>query len=343
MDSLVVGGTGFLGGAIVDALVAQGHAVTVLSRGSTERNLPEGVEIIHADRHGDLEPLRGRSFDWVFDTCAYAPDAIHSLMDALDGALGRYVLISSMSVYGRYDEPGLSEAQGVPDASTEDLARAAAVSPADRGSATAYGPSYGPLKRACEQAAEKRLGDRATALRIGLIVGAGDYTDRLTWWVRRFDEAGRGRGRIVPAPAPPDRSVQVLDVRDAADFAVRCAEGELGGVWNVTGETRPMRGVFDAIRSATGSAGEVAWLPPEAFAAAGAEPWTDVPLMAPDVPAFRHFQKVDASRARAAGLTTRPLGETLAPLVDWDRSRRGVELACGMSSTQEDQALAERS
>ena len=339
MNCLVVGGTGFFGGAIVDALAEQGHAVTVLSRGTTSRDVPDGVEAIRTDRYEDLGPLRGQTFDWVFDTCAFAPDAVHALLDALGENLSRYVVASSLSTYGRYETPRLTEAQKVPDAGADDFARAAAVSSDDRASAMAYGSSYGPLKRACERAAEERLGDRATALRIGLIVGAGDYTDRLTWWVRRFDEAGHGKSRIVPAPAPHDRAIQVLDVRDAAAFAVRCAEEGLGGVWNVTAEARSMRDLLDAIRTATGSVGEARWLPASAFAAAGAEPWTDVPLMTPDLPAFRYFQKVDASRARAAGLTDRPLAETLGPLVTWDRARRDVELTCGMSPVQEEHAL----
>jgi 2'-hydroxyisoflavone reductase len=340
MDSLVVGGTGFLGGAVVDALAARGHSVAVLSRGATARDLPLGVEVIRADRHGDLGALDGRSFDWAFDTCAYTPGAVHALLDALHSRIGHYVLASSLSVYGRYDAPGLTEAQEVPDAGPEDFARAAEVMPEQRASAIAYGPSYGPLKRACERAAEERLGDRATALRIGLIVGAGDYTDRLTWWVRRFDEAGRTKGRRVPAPAPPERPVQMLDVRDAALFAVRCAEEGLGGVWNVAGRPMPMQDLLDTIRVATGSAGELRWLPPAAFEAARAAPWTDVPLMAPDVPAFRHFLEVDAGRARAAGLTTRPLADTLGPLAEWDRGRRDVDLTCGMSAEQEERVLA---
>lgn len=103
-----------------------------------------------------------------------------------------------------------------------------------------------------------------------------------------------------------------------------------------------MHDLLEAIRSTTGSEGEVAWLPPEAFAVAGAEPWTDVPLMAPDTTAFRHFQEVDASRARVAGLTARSLKETLVALANWDRTRRDVELTCGMSVKQEERALAER-
>ena len=343
IQNLVVGGTGFLGGAIVDALVGNGHRVAVLSRGATSRSLPEGVEVIKADRHGDLSALRGRSFDRVFDTCAFTPDAVTSLLDALDGKLGRYVLASTISTYGCYDKPGLTEATEVPVATQDDFARAAAVPLADRASAAAYGPSYGPLKRACEIVAEQRLGSQATALRIGLIVGAGDYTDRLTWWVRRIDEAGRTKSRIVVAPLPTDRPVQVLDVRDAAGFAVLCAEDELGGVWNVNGSVMPLQKLLNEIHASTASQAEIQWISSDAFLAAGANPWTDVPFMTPDVPAFRHFLEVDASRARAAGLQSRPLRETFEDLVIWDRTRRDKELICGLSPEQEESVLEKAS
>lgn len=340
INALVVGGTGFLGGAIVEALIEGGHSVSVLSRGSTLRELPDGVEFIRADRHGDLSALNGRSFSWVFDTCAFTPDAVSTLLDALDDKLDRYVFASSISTYGKYDRPGITEAAKVPDATQDDYSRAADVPNSDRGSATAYGPSYGPLKRACERVLERRMGDRAIALRIGLIVGKGDYTDRLTWWVRRIDEAGRSKDHAIPAPLPKDRSVQVLDVRDAAEFAVLCAEENLGGIWNVNGQVMPFGDLLETIASLTSSKGDICWVPPYAFSEAGVSPWTDLPLMAPDIPAFRHFLEVDASRARAAGLKARNLTETLQPLVTWDRARRDAELKCGMSSEQEARVIA---
>lgn len=336
---LVVGGTGFLGGAIVDALVESGHRVAVLSRGVTARTLSEGVEVISADRHGSLSALKGRHFDWVFDTCAFTPDAVSALLDALDNEPKRYVLASSLSTYGCYDKPGLTEAAEVPEATQVDFERADTVLLEDRGSAAAYGPSYGPLKRACEMVAEQKLGDRATALRIGLIVGTGDYTDRLTWWVRRIDEAGRSKSPTVFAPLPTDRPVQVLDVRDAARFAVLCAEDDLGGIWNVNGDVMAMQDLLNEIHETTASAGEIHWVSANVFLEAGAEPWTDVPLMAPEAPAFRHFLEVDAGRARNAGLKSRPLRETLEPLLRWDRTRRGKALICGLSAEQEKQLL----
>jgi len=334
MRCLVVGGTGFLGGAIVDALAAEGHAVSILSRGGTARDVPAGVEAIRGDRHEDLSALADREFDWAFDTCAYAPDAVEHLLDALGPELRRYVLISSISAYGDFSKPGLTEAEPVPDATDADIAVAADIASEDRASAPAYGASYGPLKRACERAADARSGERATALRVGLLVGAGDYTDRLTWWVRRLDEA-KGSRRRVPAPGPETRPVQMIDVRDVAGFALRCANDDLGGIWNVTGRPIPFSRLLDGIVAATGSAAEIVWVRGEAVTAAGIAPWTEMPLMAPTDPAFRHFLEVDTGRAEQAGLITRPLAETLEPLVAWDRDRRDSDLRCGMTEAQE--------
>lgn len=207
MRCLVVGGTGFLGGAIADALAAVGHEVAVLTRGETGRALPEGVKTIRADRHGDLGLLAGRRFDWAFDTCAYEPGAMERLLDALGGELARYVLVSSLSAYGTFARRGLTEDDPVPDATAEDLAAARAVPPDKRASAFAYGASYGPLKRSCEVAATERLGARATALRVGLLVGAGHRTDPRTWWARRIDEAHGAAAacRLQARPSGPCR------------------------------------------------------------------------------------------------------------------------------------------
>jgi len=340
MKALVVGGTGFLGGAITSALVARGHQTFVLSRGQKAHNLPNAATCIHADRFGDLDALAGQSFDWVFDTCAYAPDAVERLADALGDDVQRYVMISSISAYGTFAKQGLSEDDPAPEASADDLALAAALAPENRASAFAYGASYGPLKRSCELAALARFGARATSLRVGLLVGAGDYTDRLTWWARRLDQA-HGAASRVPAPAPADRSVQFVDVRDAADFACLTAEQARGGIWNVTGRPMPLGDLLAAIIRAAKAPAQLVWVDEDAIARAGVTPWSDIPLMAPMIPAFRHFLDVSADRAFAAGLSCRDLDDTLTGLLDWDRSRRETPLGCGMSMDQEAALLAD--
>ncbi len=338
MKCLVVGGTGFLGGAMVDALYAAGHDVFTLSRGATQRVNASQVTTIAGDRFGDLSNLTDHAFDWVFDSCAYSPAAVARLLDAVGSQIQRYVLISSVSAYGTFEKLGLTEEDPVQTATEAQLDIARNMPATDRANAAAYGPAYGPLKRACEIEAESRLGDRATSLRAGLLVGAGDYTDRLTWWTRRIDEA-RGKRRVVPAPAPENRPLQLIDVRDAADFAVACAQRSLGGIWNLTGEPIAMSKVLNAIANVSGSEASFRWISPGKIIKEGVKPWTDLPLMAPDLPTFAHFLEVDTAKARHAGLACRPLDETLGPLLAWDRNRRDRPLEVGLTAEQEARLL----
>lgn len=339
MRCLIVGGTGFLGGALTDTIAHAGHEVSVLARGQSVRPLPEGVDIIRADRYEDMSPLKERHFDWVFDTCAYTPKAVNMLLDALENSFERYVLISSISAYGDFTEPYLTEDQPVPEPNDNDFAVALTIAASERTSAFAYGASYGPLKRGCEIVAEKRLGQRVTALRVGLLVGVHDYTDRLTWWVRRIDEAN-GKRRSVPAPRPPTRSVQLIDVRDVAHFALQCAEKKLASIWNVTGSPMPLIDLLNAIVRVAKSSADILWIDEQKIVEAGIEPWVDFPLMTPIAPQFQYLFDVDTRRAQTAGLQCRSIDDILIPVLASDREHRELPLKCGLTLEQEALLLA---
>jgi 2'-hydroxyisoflavone reductase len=287
--------------------------------------MPEGAAVLHLDRNGALEALRGLRVDHVFDICAHAPGQVAALLAALGTGVGRDVLASSVSVSGDYSRPGLDESVPVPTATDADLAVAAGVPAAERSRAFAYGASYGPLKRACECVALERLGDRALILRAGLLVGAGDYTDRLTWWARRIDEGGR-----VPALLPHDRAVQMIDVRDAAAFAVRAAATGRQGLYNLTGPVQTLGDVLQTICDASGSGAELVWLDKQSFDEAGILPWPDLPPVVADGSAFARFLEVGTVRAQDDGLTCRPLRDTVAGLLVQDRTDRARPLKCGI-------------
>jgi 2'-hydroxyisoflavone reductase len=337
MNVLVVGGTGFLGGAVADAALKAGHRVAIFTRGQTVNPaVGAGFETIVGDRHSDLSALRGRSFDLVVDTCAFAPDAVAGLLDALSPNIGRYALVTSASVYADFAKPGLTEQAPTSRAAPEQLELARSLPPERRSSAASYGTAYGPLKRECELVALERLGDRSLILRSGLLVGAGDYTDRLTYWVRRADQGG-----LIPVPGDPQRLVQLIDVRDAARFIVEGAEKGSGGVFNLTGRPFPMSALLEACREAAGSDARFVWCPDEAVLAAGLEPWSEVPLWLPhsDEP-FRHFLEIDTEKAFAHGLRPRPLAETLDNILAWDRTRHATPLKAGMPPEKETALLA---
>ena len=325
MRILVVGGTGFLGGAVARHAVAEGHQVTVMSRSGA--GVAPGASTLIADRDTALADLGGR-FDGVIDTCAYAPDMVDRLSQAV-GEVSTYVMVSSISAYAALPEHGMDETAPIAKATAADLATAASVGPADRCNATAYGAAYGPLKATCEQRAGRWCQD-AALIRLGLIVGPEDYTDRFTWWCRRIDQGG-----VIPVPLPEDRRVQIIDVRDAAAFLVHLAKTGTGGTFNVTG--RPMRlyQMLTSIADISPAATVLQPLPYSAFAAAEVAPWTDLPLVLGDWPDLAGMLSVSTDRAVAEGLQTRPLAETIADTLNWDRQQRDTPLAVGMTAAQE--------
>jgi 2'-hydroxyisoflavone reductase len=150
---------------------------------------------------------------------------------------------------------------------------------------------YGPLKAACERVARGAL-----IVRSGLIAGAFDPTYRFTYWAERI---ASGRGFL--APGPPDQPCQLIDACDEAEWIVRCAERGVTGPFNVTGEPTTLGAVL----------GESAvWVDGDWLIEQGVEEWTELPLWVAD-PAFAGFLALDVSKAVAAGLTFRPLEETI--------------------------------
>jgi 2'-hydroxyisoflavone reductase len=336
MDILVVGGTGFLGGAVADAARSAGHAVAILTRDRNKQEMLSDREVLVGDRYSDLSALRGRHFDAVVDTCAFTPDAVSALLDALAPTIGRYAFVSSASVYGDYSAPNLDERAATSRASDAQLAIARGLPIEQRSSAASYGPAYGALKREAELVALSRLGSRALILRSGLLVGAGDYTDRLTYWVRRIDSGG-----TIPLPGEPERLTQLIDVRDAAGFIVTALERALDGIFNLTGRPFPFGELFAQCRVVAGSSAAFTWISEAAFLAAGLAPWSDVPLWLPKSDEkYRHFLEISTAKAVAAGLQVRPLRETLDNILAWDRSRRTIPLKAGMPPEKEQALLA---
>src|SRR5712691_4650702 len=105
MRLLVLGGTRFLGRAIVDEAIRRGYDVTTFSRGLSGEPRP-GAEALHGDRtsSADLHRLAKRDFDAAVDTSVIAPSDVLASARLLAGQVGHYSYVSSLSVYA--DRPG---------------------------------------------------------------------------------------------------------------------------------------------------------------------------------------------------------------------------------------------
>lgn len=332
---LILGGTGFIGPHQVAYAVARGHRVTVFNRGRTEAGLPAGVEQLTGDRNlGEVDALRGREWDVAFDNPTTLPFWVRDVGQVLQGRVGRYVYISTLSAYDmagvtRLDEdtPLLPYREGDPLAVTPEIY-------GQRG-----GALYGPMKAAAEAEARKWFGEDAVIVRPGLIVGPGDGTDRFTYWPVRL-----ARGGDVVAPGDGNDPVQVIDVRDLMEWTVRLAEEGTRGTFNGVGPRSPltMAGELYGIRGALSGDLDlrIHWVPAEVLQANEVRPWSEMTTwFGPG----SYLPRASNRRAVEAGLTFRSLAETTVDTLAWFRSlpaERQASMRAGLAPEKEARVLA---
>jgi 2'-hydroxyisoflavone reductase len=327
MRILVLGGTVFLGRALTDAALAAGHGVTHLHRA---KSFPPDsrVETIVGDRAVAPLPeaLRSRTWDAVVDTSGYLPQVVGRSVAALRERARRYLFVSSISAYRDFSAASIDETAPVeppPDPLPETLVL----------------EQYGALKAACEGVVRDGLGERATIVRPGLIVGPWDKTDRFTYWPMRIDLGGR-----VAAPGRPARPVQFIDVRDLAAWILKLLERDTGGDYNATSppDAFTMGDVLDACVAMGGKDVRIEWIDEDFLAARGIEMWSDMPIWVPEADASRRgFMSVRVDNALATGLSIRPLSQTVRDTLEWARSARGDHpWKAGLTREREDELLA---
>jgi 2'-hydroxyisoflavone reductase len=298
MRLLVLGGTGFVGRAVVEDAVARGWSVTTVNRGRGAWAHP-AVEQIIGDRLDPtaLASLGTRDWELVVDTWSGAPRAVRDAATVLAPRAGRYAYISSGSVYAPPPHVGGDE-----DA------------PTVAGDPGADGGEYPERKRGAELAVQHAFGDRALLLRPGTILGPHEDVGRLPWWLLRL-----ARGGEVLAPGPADQPLQLIDARDLACFTLDAAVAGRSGPFNTVSRRghATMRTLLEAGLAATGADATLRWVAPERILTAGIEPWTELPIWLPPDHEYAALHAADVERAHAAGLRTRPVAETVADTWAW--------------------------
>ena len=316
MRILVLGGTSFVGRAIVEDALRTGAEVTLFGRGKTGTDLFGDLTRLIGDRDtGDYAALGAGSWDAVVDASGYVPRHVGQAMDALGERAGRYLFISSHAVY-RHD--------GVGPGSTEDTPRRPPV----RDTEELTNDTYGPLKVACEDDVVARYGARATIVRPGKVAGPHDWQPGLTYWVRRAARGGR-----VAVPGDPRQPVQIVDSRDLARLVVQLLADDRPGAFHAVGPAAPVTlgGVVETCARAAGTEVDIVPVPLEL-----APPF--FPLVRTDWPS----QQRSPARARAAGMPATALEVTAADVLAWDRRRGEPPLDGGFTPEQEQAVLAAR-
>jgi 2'-hydroxyisoflavone reductase len=326
LEVLILGGTGFIGPHQVEYALARGHKVTLFNRGKTNPGLFPSAEKLEGDRDGKLDALKGRKWDVVLDNSGYVPRHVRDSAQLLKDNVGRYLFISTLSVFADFSQKGLDE-------------RAPTAKLTEPGSEE-VGKHYGPLKALCEQEVMQAFGDRATVVRPGLIVGPGDTTDRFTYWPVRID-----RGGEVLAPGDPSEPVLIIDVRDLSEWCVRLLEEDVGGVFNAVGPKAQLSigEMLYGIKAVTTAEAQLTFVPADFLQAQGVRPWADMPAWFPPTGPMAGFGYFSREKAIAKGLTFRPLADTAKATLDWFKTlpaERQAKLKAGIAPDKEQAVLA---
>jgi 2'-hydroxyisoflavone reductase len=299
MRLLVLGGTRFVGRAIVADAVERGFDVTVVSRGESGAP-PASVTWLKADRTDSeaLSSVAATGWDAVVDSWDGAPDVVADSASLLAGSAAWYGYVSSRSVYRWPIAPGSDESAPV-------------VDPEPDG-------GYPAAKRGAELAVEERFAGGCLLARAGLVLGPHEDTGRLTWWLQRAAAGG-----WMVAPEPADLVWQLVDARDLAAFMLDAATGTTTGAYNVVcprtdGVTT--KRLVEACVAVTGGRAQLRWVPTALLERAGVGGWDDLPGWIPPGSEAAGLHDCNVAAAVAAGLTCRPIEDTVADTWKWMQS-----------------------
>jgi 2'-hydroxyisoflavone reductase len=239
--------------------------------------------------------------------------------------VGHYVTISSASVYAA---PVLSAAdESAPLETLEDESNEEIMA------------HYGALKVLCEREAERAYPDHVLTIRPGLVAGPYDHTFRTTYWVWRC-----GQGGSMLVAGSPEEYVQFIDGRDLADFIRGCIEKKLTGTFNLTGTSLRRKEYIDHCQKVSGGHASPVWIDDEDFLETSVPPDTDFTLAYPlFIPHSEgEFFRISHQKALTAGLTLRPVEETLVGAIEWyyQRTPEDVFRPAGLKPDAEQEIIA---
>lgn len=304
---LFLGGTNFVGPAIIDVALERGHEVTLFNRGTTNSWLYTWLERLVGNRYPDRAPglkaLDGnRRWDVVIDTWQDSPVAVDLTAKLLRDRVDSYFYISSIAVYQglNYRKSSFDESAPLPPAEMPD-------------SIDAQLP-YQRRKQLGENAVARAFPGRHGILRAYGIVGTdarGRFIDPPPYWPARLY-----RGGEILAPGDGLDHTQWTDVRDLAEFTLHAIETELHETYNVSVGATTFENFLRGLGELSPESAGLTWVPAEFLFERGIRSFVDVPLWVWREETEKGFFYASTKKARAAGLHPRSIAETFGPVID---------------------------
>lgn len=213
---LVLGGTLFFGKKAVERLIANGHEVTIATRGSQPHPFGDKVEHIILDardsKHEGWHKVSAQNWDAVFNNVLYTKEDAELMIDRFSGLTNHFYFTSSMSVYSGAKDGYVEEDF---DPVTYDINPEIEV-------------DYGEGKRQAESVLFKEAPFNVTVFRFPIVLDFDDYTQRLHFYV----EKSLNKETIYFK----DKHFKVNYVKGttAADSIVWAIENQKEGIYNIS-------------------------------------------------------------------------------------------------------------
>jgi len=310
LNILILGGTSFLGPHQVAYALGRGHAVTTFTRGKTmptvHQELFEQVTMLKGDRENDLKALETGTWDAVIDNSGRNVEWTQKTAELLKDRAGLYVYTSSTGVYYPYLTDNIAEDTELVTAVPENLE--------DEEMKMEYG--YGVMKTNSEAAARAAFGDdRTIVVRPTYMIGPADKTNRFIHWPLRLAAGGE-----ILVPGRADDPVQYADVRDVAEFMIRLIENKQTGSFNAAGpkETQDIH-AFVAEASQAFDVESTFVMVDDYDFLKSQEIYYIVPWVIVEGNNYGSSRSSN-TKSIAAGLTFRPLVDTVKDTYDWWQS-----------------------
>jgi 2'-hydroxyisoflavone reductase len=328
MNILILGGTGFIGPHMVREALRRGHNVSLFNRGKTNNTLFPDLKLYSGDRDGGLDALKGNRWDAVIDNSGYVPRHVEDSARLLKSASSYYLYVSTISVYASFEIPNdeNSPLGKLDDETVEEVT----------------GETYGPLKALCEKRVAAEIdADNLTILRPTYICGPGDKTDRFTYWPVRTD-----RGGDMLWPGTPADDIQIIDVRDFANFTIDCLEQRMSGIYNTVTPvgSYTMGDLHDDSLAVSASDMNATWVDSDFIDEHGFAEDGSIPIWLSPEGEYSKVAMVNGEKAVAAGLRNRPVRETARDALAWWKTLpedRTSSLRVGLDPAKEAEALAQ--
>lgn len=177
MKILVIGGSRFIGKALVDQFISEGEDVTVANRHGITAEQKKYAQSLILDRNNFQslkDGLGNEYFDVVYDFICYSPQNAKDILKAV--ATDRYIMISSYRVYGlgldMKEEDFRAEEYKYIDADIETIQKI-----------VGYKPAYKYGKQGAEAVIAQNKKFREIRVRLPIVLGLEDHLKRLDTYI----------------------------------------------------------------------------------------------------------------------------------------------------------------